>query len=59
MNPLILHADHLLTMNSTNDVITDAGVLIGPDGSIGMVGAGVLRAPEQCFAEAFEAVKTW
>lgn len=26
---------------------------------IGMVGAGVLRAPEACFAEAFEAVKTW
>jgi hypothetical protein len=26
---------------------------------IGMVGAGVLRAPEQCFVDAFEAVKTW
>ena len=26
---------------------------------IGMVGAGVLRAPEQCFLEAFGAVKTW
>jgi hypothetical protein len=26
---------------------------------IGMVGAGVLRAPEKCFAEAFEAVRGW
>lgn len=26
---------------------------------IGMVGAGVLRAPEACFAEAFEAIKDW
>jgi len=26
---------------------------------IGMVGAGVLRAPEQCFAEAFAAVREW
>jgi hypothetical protein len=26
---------------------------------IGMVGAGVLRAPEQCFADAFEAIKNW
>jgi hypothetical protein len=26
---------------------------------IGMVGAGVLRAPAQCFADAFEAVKGW
>ncbi len=26
---------------------------------IGMVGAGVLRAPETCFAEAFEAVQAW
>jgi hypothetical protein len=26
---------------------------------IGMVGAGVLRAPQKCFADAFEAVKTW
>jgi hypothetical protein len=26
---------------------------------IGMVGAGVLRAPEACFIEAFEAVKQW
>jgi hypothetical protein len=26
---------------------------------IGMVGAGVLRAPEACFADAFEAIKTW
>jgi hypothetical protein len=26
---------------------------------IGMVGAGVLRAPEKCFAEAFGAVREW
>ncbi len=26
---------------------------------IGMVGAGVLRAPEACFAEAYEAIATW
>jgi len=26
---------------------------------IGMVGAGVLRAPQKCFAEAFEAVRGW
>jgi hypothetical protein len=26
---------------------------------IGMVGAGVLRAPEQCFTDAFAAVQTW
>ena len=26
---------------------------------LGMVGAGVLRAPKQCFAEAFEAVTEW
>jgi len=26
---------------------------------IGMVGAGVLRAPEKCFAEAFAAVREW
>jgi len=26
---------------------------------IGMVGAGVLRAPAQCFAGAFAAVREW
>jgi hypothetical protein len=26
---------------------------------IGMVGAGVLRAPQKCFADAFEAVREW
>ena len=26
---------------------------------IGMVGAGVLRAPKQCFVDAFEAARTW
>lgn len=29
------------------------------DPGIGMVGAGVLRAPWQCFQQAFEAVKEW
>ena len=29
------------------------------DPGIGMVGAGVLRAPEECFRDAFEALKTW
>ena len=29
------------------------------DPGIGMVGAGVLRAPAQCFQQAFEAVKEW
>jgi hypothetical protein len=29
------------------------------EAGIGMVGAGVLRAPEQCFIEAFEAARQW
>ncbi len=29
------------------------------DPGIGMVGAGVLRAPEKCFRDAFEALKAW
>jgi hypothetical protein len=29
------------------------------DPGIGMVGAGVLRAPEACFAEAFAAIQAW
>jgi hypothetical protein len=26
---------------------------------VGMVGAGILRAPQQCFTEAFEEIKSW
>jgi hypothetical protein len=29
------------------------------DPGIGMVGAGVLRAPKECFTDAFEAVRNW
>ncbi|HEY43779.1 MAG TPA: DUF1116 domain-containing protein [Anaerolineae bacterium] len=29
------------------------------DPGIGMVGAGILRAPKECFIEAFEAIKNW
>ena len=35
---LILHADHLVTMNPDNEVIPDGAVLIGPDGRIQAVG---------------------
>jgi 5-methylthioadenosine/S-adenosylhomocysteine deaminase len=38
MNPIILHADHLLTMNATNEIITNGAVLIGDDGKIQAVG---------------------
>ena len=46
MNPIILHADHLITMNPTNEVITDGAVLVGADGSIQAVGeeAGITAA---------------
>ena len=43
--------------------VIDAAVVMATEANksilreIGMVGAGVLRAPEQCFAEAFEAVR--
>ena len=45
MNPLILHADHLLTMNAGNEVIVDGAALIGADGKIQGVGeaAQVIR----------------
>ena len=35
---LILHADHLITMNEHNDVIPNGAVLIGPNGRIQEVG---------------------
>ncbi|MGE5375266.1 MAG: amidohydrolase family protein [Bacteroidota bacterium] len=35
---LILHADHLITMNPDNEVIPDGAVLIGADGRIQAVG---------------------
>ena len=35
---IILHADHLVTMNPDNEVIPDGAVLIGPDGRIAAVG---------------------
>ena len=45
MTSLILHADHLLTMDDENSVIADGAVLVGPDGLIRMVGeAAAVRA---------------
>jgi 5-methylthioadenosine/S-adenosylhomocysteine deaminase len=38
MNPLLLHADILLTMNAANAVIPDGAVLVGSDGRIQAVG---------------------
>ena len=38
MNPLLLHADVLLTMNADNAVIRDGSVLVGSDGRIQAVG---------------------
>ena len=38
MNPLILYADHLITMNATNEIIINGAVLIGADGMIQAVG---------------------
>ena len=35
---LILHADHLITMNRENEVIPNGAVLIDPDGRIRAVG---------------------
>ena len=39
MNPIILSADHLITMNKTNDIIIDGAVFIGTDGRIQSIGA--------------------
>jgi 5-methylthioadenosine/S-adenosylhomocysteine deaminase len=38
MNPIILHADHLITMNALNEIIINGAVLIGEDGRIRSVG---------------------
>lgn len=38
MEPLILHADHLLTMNADNAVLSDAALLVGADGRIAALG---------------------
>ncbi len=38
MNPIILHADHLILMNQHNTVISNGAILIGPDGHIQAVG---------------------
>lgn len=38
MKPLILHADHLVTMNAKNEVIIEGAVLVGTDGKIQAVG---------------------
>jgi 5-methylthioadenosine/S-adenosylhomocysteine deaminase len=38
MNPVILSANHLITMNSRNEIIDDGGVFIGVDGRIQSVG---------------------
>ncbi|MFM9925107.1 amidohydrolase [Variovorax sp. H27-G14] len=39
MNPLLLHADHVLTMNAKRTVIADGAVLVGADGRIAAVGS--------------------
>lgn len=38
MNPIILHADHLVSMDSNNTVLQNGAVLIGADGRIQSVG---------------------
>jgi 5-methylthioadenosine/S-adenosylhomocysteine deaminase len=38
MEPLILHADHLLTMDAANTIVSDAALLVGADGRIADVG---------------------
>ena len=38
MDPLILHPDILLTMNSSNAILSDGAVLVGSDGRIQAVG---------------------
>ncbi|MBS3651789.1 amidohydrolase [Pseudaminobacter sp. 19-2017] len=46
MTSLVLHADHLVTMDDHNTVIKDGAVLVGPDGLIHAVGEapGLLAA---------------
>jgi len=38
MTPIILHADHLITMDQNNAVIPNCAVLVGPNGRIQAVG---------------------
>jgi len=38
MTPIILHADHLVSMNGNNDIIPNGAALIGADGRIQAVG---------------------
>src|SRR4030095_15988946 len=38
MTPIILHADHLITMDQNNTVILNGAVLVGSDGRIQSVG---------------------
>jgi 5-methylthioadenosine/S-adenosylhomocysteine deaminase len=42
MTPIILHADHLVSMNNTNTIILNGAVLVGDDGRIQALG----EAPE-------------
>ena len=38
MEPLLLHADHLLTMDAANSIISDAAILVDSRGRIGALG---------------------
>ncbi len=38
MEPLLLHADHLLTMDADNSIISDAAILVDSRGRIGALG---------------------
>ena len=45
MEPLILHADHLLTMDAANTIVSDAALLVGADGRIAEVGPAAELLP--------------
>ncbi len=45
MEPLILHADHLLTMDAANTIVSDAALLVGADGRIADVGPAAAILP--------------
>jgi 5-methylthioadenosine/S-adenosylhomocysteine deaminase len=45
MQPLILHADHLLTMDAANTIVSDAALLVGADGRIAGVGPAAELLP--------------
>jgi 5-methylthioadenosine/S-adenosylhomocysteine deaminase len=45
MEPLILHADHLLTMDAANTIVSDAALLVGADGRIADVGTAAELFP--------------